>query len=102
MCRFVFELLVTHCYFIAEEAEEEARIAATAKKVESTQVKATPIPPAAPPKALPNIRYQYYQSATTMNISVMAKNLTSEDVTVEFLPNHLLVKVRQGGQEGIM
>jgi hypothetical protein len=79
-----------------EEAEEEARIAATAKKVETAKAVA-PLPPKS---VLPSVRYQYYQSATTMNISVMAKNLTAEDVTVEFTPTHLLVRVKQEGQEG--
>ena len=84
----------------AEEAEEEARIAATARKVEATEVKQpAPVPPKAS-KVLPTVRYQYYQSASTLNMSVMAKNLTSEDVTVEFTPGHLLVKVKLEGQEG--
>ena len=48
----------------------------------------------------PSVRYQYYQSVSSLNMSVMAKNLAPEDVTVEFTPNHLLVKVQQEGQEG--
>lgn len=83
---------------IEEEAEEEARIAATTKKVEATKVPA-PSPPVLPQTVLPSIRYQYYQSATTMNISVMAKNLAPEDVTVVFTPTHLVVRVKQEGQE---
>lgn len=79
----------------AEEAEEEARNAASQK------VEAAPTVSALPPKApLPDIRYQYYQSATSMNISVMAKDLTPQDVTVEFSPQHLLVRVKQAGKDG--
>jgi suppressor of G2 allele of SKP1 len=81
---------------LEEEEEEQARIAAATKKVEATEKK---VVKKAPPPTLPNIRYQYYQSATTMNISVMAKNLTPEDVVIEFNPNHLLIKVKQEGQE---
>ena len=84
-----------------DEAEEEARVAATTKKIDSTQSKAPVVAAKVPPKTLPNIRYQYYQSATTMNISVMAKNLTPDDVTVKFSADHLLVVVKQDDQEGI-
>jgi hypothetical protein len=100
------------CYFIpsccnnflrsaVEEAEEEARIAATAKKIEAPKAPA-PTPTPQPTKSvLPDIRYQYYQSATSMNISVMAKNLTPNDVIVEFTPNHLLIRVKQDGKDGM-
>lgn len=86
-----------------EEAEEEERIAATTKKIETPKVApaaAAPVPQMSK-KVLPDIRYQYYQSATSMNISVMAKNLTADDVVVEFSTNHLLVRVKQDGNEGM-
>lgn len=39
------------------------------------------------------IRYQYYQSATTLSLSVLAKNLTADDVVVDIQPEHLRVVV---------
>ena len=39
------------------------------------------------------MRYQYYQSAASLNISVMAKNLTADDVVVDIQPEHLRVVV---------
>jgi hypothetical protein len=50
---------------------------------------------------LPAVRYQYYQSALSMNISVLAKNLTPEEVHIVFSPTHLLVRVTQEGREGM-
>jgi hypothetical protein len=40
--------------------------------------------------ALP-VKYQYYQSLTAMNLSVLAKNMAKEDVFVEFTSTHLKV-----------
>lgn len=53
------------------------------------------------PKQLPDIKYQYYQSATSINISVLVKNLTPDDVSVDFQPSHLRIHVRIDGVEGI-
>jgi suppressor of G2 allele of SKP1 len=83
-----------------DESEEEERIAATTQKIETPKVAPAPVPQMSK-KVLPDIRYQYYQSATSMNISIMAKNLTADDVVVEFSTKHLLVRVKQDGQEGI-
>lgn len=55
----------------------------------------TPAVPATPvySVALP-IKYQYYQSLSTMNISVLAKNLTADDVLVDIQPTHLRVVIK--------
>lgn len=56
---------------------------------------ATPVPPAAPmPSIALPIKYQYYQSLTSLTISVMAKNLTAEDVIVDMQATHLKVVVK--------
>lgn len=61
-------------------------------------VESAPAP--APTKASPAVvtplqptRYQHYQSMGSLNISVMAKNLTTDLLTVEILPHHLKVVV---------
>lgn len=56
---------------------------------------------AAPRTVAPEIKYQYYQSGTSVNISVLVKNLTPEDVSVDFQTNHLKVVVRVEGFEGL-
>ena len=65
-----------------------------------TNVKAAAAPPAPPAAAAPAvaaadqpIRYQHYQSPATMSISVLAKNLTADDVVVDIQPTHLRVVV---------
>ena len=40
------------------------------------------------------IKYQYYQSLTNMNISVLVKNMTENDVVVEIKPSHLKVVIK--------
>lgn len=47
------------------------------------------------------VRYQYYQSDSTLNISVLAKNLTADDVFVDIQPEHLrvVIKYRTHGGE---
>lgn len=42
----------------------------------------------------PPTRYQYYQSSTTLNISVLAKNLKPEDVDVNINNNYLKVVIK--------
>jgi tetratricopeptide (TPR) repeat protein len=43
------------------------------------------------------VQYQYYQSAASLNISVLAKNLTSDEIDITIQPNHLKVVVTVGG-----
>jgi hypothetical protein len=62
---------------------------------------ATKITPPAARTVLPEIKYQYYQSSTALNLSVLAKNLSSEDVSVDFETNHLKVVVRVDGVQGL-
>eukprot|EP01032_Pedospumella_encystans_P014281 gene14281-16418_t len=70
----------------------------------SASAAAAPSPPTATVAAAPQpIRYQYYQSATSLSLSVMAKNLSAEDVTVDIQAEHLRVVVlhpASGGGEG--
>lgn len=59
-----------------------------------------PPPPAAPTTAVATtsiplpVRYQYYQSNSSLTISVMAKNLTADDVIVDIRPTTLRVVVK--------
>jgi tetratricopeptide (TPR) repeat protein len=56
--------------------------------------------PKAPPiqnKSLPEIKYQYYQSGSTMNISVLAKNLDPSDVNVTITQQHIKVFIKREG-----
>lgn len=55
--------------------------AATAAPIQTTSI------------SLP-VRYQYYQSNTSLTISVMAKNMTADDVIVEIRPTSLRVVVK--------
>jgi hypothetical protein len=48
----------------------------------------------------PTIKYQYYQSSTAVNISVLAKNVSAEDAHVDFSPSHLKIRIRQDGSDG--
>eukprot|EP00599_Poterioochromonas_sp_BG-1_P001718 CAMPEP_0173150388 /NCGR_PEP_ID=MMETSP1105-20130129/10934_1 /TAXON_ID=2985 /ORGANISM="Ochromonas sp., Strain BG-1" /LENGTH=377 /DNA_ID=CAMNT_0014065521 /DNA_START=58 /DNA_END=1191 /DNA_ORIENTATION=+ len=55
-----------------------------------------PAAPAAQPVAnitLP-IKYQYYQSLSSLTIDVMVKNRTPEDVAIDISPTHLKVLIR--------
>lgn len=80
---------------IREEAIEAAKKEEAAKKAAAAQ---KPCPPHVPKvTAAPTIRYQYYQSTASVNISVMAKNLTTDDVLVEFDAKHLKICIRQEG-----
>lgn len=45
------------------------------------------------PQSIIPIRYQYYQSANCLNLSVLAKNLISDDLQIEIQENHLKVVV---------
>lgn len=61
----------------------------------------TPAPaaPAVRPSDQP-IKYQYYQSPASLSISVLAKNLTAEDVVVDIQPEHLRVVVLHSAGSG--
>lgn len=48
-------------------------------------------------QALPEIKYQYYQSNSLMNISVLAKNLEEKDVNIVITEQHLRVYITRGG-----
>lgn len=48
-------------------------------------------------QTLPEIKYQYYQSGTHMNISVLAKNLDPSDVNIDISEQHLRVYIKRGG-----
>ena len=52
----------------------------------STTTMTTPIPHA--------IKYQYYQSAEAVNISVLAKNVTPDEAEISIQPGHLRVRCR--------
>lgn len=63
----------------------------------------SPAPPAATTtttnqhQILPEIKYQYYQSGTHMNISVLAKNLQPQDVNIDISEQHLRVYIKRDG-----
>ena len=82
---------------LAEETIEAAKKEEAAKKAAAAQ---KPPPPVPKVTAAPTIRYQYYQSTASVNISVMAKNLTTDDVLVDFDTKHLKICIRQEGING--
>lgn len=44
---------------------------------------------------MPEIKYQYYQSAANVNISVLAKNLEEKDVSITISEHHLKVYIKR-------
>jgi hypothetical protein len=68
--------------------------------VPTTAVPASQPKPAPPRTVAPEIKYQYYQSPSSLNLSVLVKNLTSENVSIDFQANHLKILVRVDGFEG--
>eukprot|EP01038_Epipyxis_sp_PR26KG_P004214 gene4214-5989_t len=83
----------------AELAADEASHAVGLKSPGTIKTTATalPVPPAQPkftPTLIVPVRYQYYQSTSTLSISVMAKNLTSDDVVVIITQDHLRVVIK--------
>jgi suppressor of G2 allele of SKP1 len=72
----------------AEIAEAKSRLPppppVTAAATEAVATPSIPLP----------IRYQYYQSNSSLTISVMAKNLSADDVMVEIRPTSLRVAVK--------
>ena len=89
---------------LSEEQNLNAKKVSTQPVVAPTAAPA-PAPATAPPKPIqrtvaPEIKYQYYQSSSSLNLSVLVKNLTSENVSVDFQANHLKILVRVDGFEG--
>lgn len=78
-------------------------------KEEQQDTKMDVSPPPAPTKSataapIPStmqqtIRYQYCQSTEKVSISVLAKNMKPEDVSISFAPQHITVKLIIGGQD---
>mmetsp|Transcript_9316 Transcript_9316/g.14031 ORF Transcript_9316/g.14031 Transcript_9316/m.14031 type:complete len:354 (-) Transcript_9316:96-1157(-) len=60
------------------------------------------VAPVPAPSALPSIRYQYYQSSSQVNISVLVKNLQQSDALVNFQSQHLRIAVMQDGAEVVV
>lgn len=67
---------------------------------QSTETPSQPPQKRQAPAPLPEIKYQYYQSATSLNISVLVKNLSPDDVKVDFQQSHLKILVKIDGVEG--
>ena len=68
-----------------------------AKSITAATTAAPVLAPALPAvtTAIPNaIKYQYYQNAEAVNISILAKNVTPEETEISILPEHLKVKCR--------
>mmetsp|Transcript_17360 Transcript_17360/g.18102 ORF Transcript_17360/g.18102 Transcript_17360/m.18102 type:complete len:377 (-) Transcript_17360:75-1205(-) len=66
---------------------------------QSTETPSQPPQKRQAPAPLPEIKYQYYQSATSLNISVLVKNLSPDDVKVDFQQSHLKILVKIDGVE---
>lgn len=87
----------------ATKAPTAAAAAPVSGQKASASTAASPAPVPAVAAAPQPIRYQYYQSATSLSLSVMAKNLSVEDVTVDIQAEHLRVVVlhpASGGEAG--
>jgi hypothetical protein len=94
-------------YFLEEQstANLKAKKAQEAKPAPAPTVTTSapqPKPAAVARTVAPEIKYQYYQSSYSLNISVLVKNLTSDDVSVDFQTNHLKILIRVDGFEGIL
>mmetsp|Transcript_8177 Transcript_8177/g.12210 ORF Transcript_8177/g.12210 Transcript_8177/m.12210 type:complete len:378 (+) Transcript_8177:78-1211(+) len=86
----------------AEIKEEENVITANKKESPVVDKPKSPQPSAAvnsqslpKPAALPPLKYQYYQSNSSLTIDILAKNLTVSDVVVDIQPHHLTVTVQR-------
>ena len=55
-----------------------------------------PAQPTSAPQQQQPIKYQYYQSPSSLSISVLAKNLSVDDIVVEIKSDHLRVVVMHG------
>ncbi|KAK9825474.1 hypothetical protein WJX81_007655 [Elliptochloris bilobata] len=64
-----------------------------AQPAEAAEDAATPLGPAAPEAAAAKYRHQYFQTATVMEVAVLAKNLTPERTRVDIQPRHLRIAI---------
>ncbi|OQR82904.1 hypothetical protein ACHHYP_15343 [Achlya hypogyna] len=78
------------------ELEDEEQLAPTPVPVKLAAPEVVAAPVTAP--ATPALRHEWYQSPTHVTLSLMQKNLTPEDVTVDFSPNHLHVRFVVNGE----
>ncbi len=77
----------------SEESEQISPPSVPVAAVSSAPITAAPLP--AVTTTIPNaIKYQYYQSAENMNISILAKNVTPEEAEISIQPDSLRVKCR--------
>ena len=89
---------IRKCDIELEETPEQMSIASVpTKSIATTSTTAPVLAPALPAvtTVIPNaIKYQYYQNAEAVNISILAKNVTPEETEISILPEHLKVKCR--------
>ncbi|KAI9913084.1 hypothetical protein PsorP6_005097 [Peronosclerospora sorghi] len=95
-----FQMCIRKCN--AElDSDEEMEPIATDEQSTSTQsselsnqnVVVVPSPP-----VNPTIRYEWYQSATHVTMSILAKKLAPEDVDVHIEPKKLIVRIKRDGR----
>jgi len=88
-----------------ESMETEHSSSSSSSSVSSTPVAATPAPtpeptptpapaPSQAPKPTPNIRHEWYQSATFVIVSIFHKGLKKEQVQVNIQPTQLDVNIK--------
>ena len=91
---------IRKCDIELEETPEQLSavpVPVPTKTIAATSAAVPVLAPALPAvtTAIPNaIKYQYYQNAEAVNISILAKNVTPEETEISILPEHLKVKCR--------
>ncbi|OQR95352.1 hypothetical protein THRCLA_07948 [Thraustotheca clavata] len=91
-----FKMWIRKCDAELEDEDEEMT-----EKTETFATKPAaqdPAPAPIAPVAAPTVRHEWYQTPTHVTLSLLQKNLKSEDVTVDFSPNHLHVRFPVNGE----
>lgn len=81
-----------------EVVEPAAADAAAEAAVDAAVAAPAPVAAEASPPLAPQLRYQFYQSASHVTVSVMEKKLTADMVDVAIQPQALRVAVQRPGQ----
>ena len=91
----------------ASEEEEEDEFDDDDGDAEATMETDEPVAPIAVApapepglKVVPcTVKYQYYQTSSHLTITLLCKNVTEEEATIEIKPTTLVVKIRKGDTE---
>jgi suppressor of G2 allele of SKP1 len=73
------------------EMEDVIKVENNSVQVKNEPIHANPSPPV---HKIPPVTYQHYQTPDFFSISVFVKDMTNENVIVQFKPNHLFVQIK--------